>query len=372
MVSPVTGPIITEIGGVGEPFYYSYKVGWKQSKPIDQPLPYERRVGTVKYQGASQKTNARHMAGWDIIGGYVGSWAPLEGQAYDRLKNKISDRANWAVNLAEANQSLTMVRTRLVQLAQFGRKLIRGNFVGAASVLRMSAIPKGVSVKKSFADNYLEFHFGWAPAIADIYSSIDVLQNPIKGSSVRVKVQEPEKRYDLEPPLLGSNPSAWYPNDIFWKSYRFWRLNKTLRMGVEVAVDNPNLWLANQLGLVNPAVFLYEKFPFSFLADWLFNVEQFLSSGTDFYGLTLRNAWTSKCVAGIYADYMERRYRWSEGGVIVYGGGVFKNNLGSVLHLKRSLGLVSPTFYVRPWKPWGWRRTAAAASLLVQQLSRFR
>jgi hypothetical protein len=367
MVAPVTGPFTTSVGGTGSPEYYSLKVGYKQVRPIDQPLAYERRIGETLNRVNATGQHARTAAGWDIIGEYVGSWAVLENYCYDKLKSRISDRANWAVNLAEASQSLSMIRTRAMQLAAFAIRLKKLDFVGAARTLKLAAVPKRASVKKSFANNYLEFHFGWAPLIGDIYSSVDVLQQPVKAVIVTAKGYEEEKVFNLSPEVHLSNPTAVYPANLTQDSWRRWRLDKKLRMGVEVAVNNPNLWLANQLGLVNPALVAYELVPFSFVLNWFVNVEQFLSSGTDFYGLTLKNGWTTYRCRGTYEFYNKATYRWLESGVWKYGSSTNEYN-ARVVHLKRRLGIVKPTFIVRPWQPWSWRRTASAVSLVVQRL----
>jgi hypothetical protein len=44
------------------------------------------------------------------------------------------------------------------------------------------------------------------------------------------------------------------------------------------------LLLADQLGLVNPASFIWEAIPFSFLVDWFANVGEFLSNLYPFPG----------------------------------------------------------------------------------------
>lgn len=373
MVAPIIpyGPTEIYVGPTGKRTYYSSKTGSRQSKPYDVPTAYTRRLATmVRRLPESNSVDAVTAGAWNIWS-YFPDESPMVGQAYARFRNSVSDRASVGVSLLELNQSVTMIRERAIQMATFGRHLLRGNLVGAARTLKLSAVPKRASVKKSAANNYLEFHFGWAPLIGDIYSAIDVLQSPIKTMKASGSSNNGTERCDLAAPHEGSNPSAFYPSYTYWKDFKYWAGVRRLKMGADVAVSNPNLWLANQLGLVNPAILVYEKIPFSFVADWFFNVEQFLSSGTDFYGLTLKNAWTTRSFKGTFNQYDKRLYRWWEGSVIVNGGGVFIDSLADVAHLARSTGIAQPSFYVRPFKVFGWRRTAAAVSLLTQQLVRF-
>jgi hypothetical protein len=66
-----------------------------------------------------------------------------------------------------------------------------------------------------------------------------------------------------------------------------------VRCGVEVQVDNPNLYLANKLGLTNPALIVYDAIPFSFVVNWFVTIEQFLSQMNMFAGVTVKNPWMS-------------------------------------------------------------------------------
>jgi len=54
-------------------------------------------------------------------------------------------------------------------------------------------------------------------------------------------------------------------------------------------VDNPNLWLANRLGLINPATVIWDLIPWSFVVNMFVNVNQMVSSVTDEVGLNISN-----------------------------------------------------------------------------------
>lgn len=370
MALPVTGPFIQEIGGTGDAMVYSYKKGYKQVRPYNLPLVYERRYAKVMSRFNSTRT-ARD-ASYDFIDSYSGNWNPLISRVYDKLKSRIGDKAEMAVNLAEANQSMTMMRNRLVQVTRFARHLTRGNLVAAASELKLSTVPKGASKRKSFANNWLEYYFGWAPLVSDIWTCVDILQSPYKDVRVRAMGRESVPyKYVLETPVNISQPNAWYPANLTQTSYRNLYTYRRVAMGTDLIVSNPNLWLANQLGLLNPASFLYERVPFSFVANWFMNVEQFLSLGTDFMGLTLSKTWASKSVRFSYDEYRHATYRWEEStpsGVVIHYGSDTTKFVANGGQIKRILGLIQPEFFVRPLKLWGWQRCLTAASLLTQQL----
>lgn len=376
MVAPVVGPTNTEVGGTGVVDFYRSQMKYRQSKPYDLVLPYHSVASKGSRSGPETNVHARTaiagMTGTAFISA-IGTWypwAPLVGGCYDKLKDKISDRASMGVTLAEIGQSLSMIELRALQIAKFAREVRTLRFGDAARTLKMAFTPHGVSVHKSFANNFLEYWFGWSPLIGDIYSAIDVLQSPFNDVYVKASISGGIRLYPKITEIHTFNPNAWYPSYTEYWNYHYLKGRQQVKMGAEIEVTNPNLWLANQLGLVNPLVVAYELIPFSFVANWFANVEQFLSSGTDFYGLTLKRTWTNYKFTGEVHYLKKALYRWLEGSPsrTVYGGGVFGKYDGTVVALQRVAGLVQPSFYVRPWKPWKWQRTASAVSLLVQRL----
>lgn len=117
---------------------------------------------------------------------------------------------------------------------------------------------------------FLEYHLGWEPLIKTIYDAVDVLQG--------------------EPPPLQVTARAtmtWLDvtkgSDTYGK-YKYW-LTMGERLQGEVRITNPNLLLANQLGVANPAAVLWALVPFSFVVDWFVNVGNFLNSWSDFLGV---------------------------------------------------------------------------------------
>lgn len=364
MVAPISGPFYKT---VAQSNYHSTCEGWKQAKPHDLVLPYKRGVAFNYVKVGPQNLTPVDSVAWSAE---LPPDQALIGSAYEKLKGMVSDRASLGVSLLELDQSITMITNRSVQIARFGRQLLRGNLVGAAKELRLSAVPKRASVKKSFSNNYLEFHFGWAPLIGDIHSAIDVLQSPVKDCTPKATAKSGMSDwYNL------SNPGKIDSTTQKYESYRRFRLQRRVTMGARVSVSNPNLWLANQLGLVNPAVLVYELIPFSFVADWFINVEQFLSQGTDYYGLTLDKTYTTRIDKGefsqrLWDDKLYSGYYGPNGAWVSFWGYSHSDVNSNICNMWRQSGLAKPALFVRPFKVWGWRRAAAAVSLLTQQLAK--
>jgi len=378
MVTPIIGPTVTTSGGTtGSMRSYWRREGYKQSKPFDRVLAYDYRRCDLNrlFPGTGNTYDAFGLAaGYDMLA-QLDSWRPevhIRNLLYDRFKEKMAGNAQLGVGLVELGKSYGMVSARALQLVQFGRHLKAGRFGDAAHVLGLSKVPKGVSRKKQLSSNYLEFHFGWSPMVADMYNAIDVLQNPLRAVWVRATALERLGRLDLETPVSFSDKPVAYPQNATQYSWRYWRGDRRAACGAQVAVTNPNLWLANQLGLINPASIAWELIPFSFVADWFVNVGQCLDSFTDYYGLTLSKEWTTVTYRGVAHSYYFARYKWMENGSWVWGGGLFGDRQGSFIHTRRQVGLPKPTFVVKPFKAWGLRRAAAAVSLLVLQLEGIR
>lgn len=371
MVAPIVGPVTTTVGGSGaDPAYYSRQLKWKQAMPIDRPLRYQRDVGKATWYGSPPK-RARSV-GTTLHGTAAYDFTFLNNKAYDSLKNKMADRAQLSVSLIEGRQSIAMIASRAGQLFQFGRRLSRLDLAGAAKALKLSAVPKGASIKKSFASNWLEYYFGWLPLIGDIGSAVDVLQSPLKNQFVKGGAKSSIPTVFLQPYTVYENPSA--VNNVCYRlSYEKVTVDiMGASQGCSVAVSNPNLWLANQLGFVNPATVAWELIPFSFVVDWFVNVEQFLSSGTDFLGLTLEDAWNVQYVSQTYEYRLFEQWRRWTGVGLNYYITTERNDFCTAkgYHTTRGLDLVSPILQVRPLKMWKWKRALTAVSLLTQQLSR--
>jgi len=353
MVTPVTGPFVTttQFGPTGAETYYDRKIGYKQTLPVDRNLDYWRDIRYATPGGLGLQLGA--VQAFSNTFWTPSLWDDLGNKAYDRLKDKIGSNASLGVSLAEYNQAISMMTRRLLSLGTAARQIRRFEFQSAARTLLSGGAPQGVSRHKTFASNWLEFHFGWSPLVKDVYDTIDVLQSPVKPQFITATASLRG--------LTSLDQSASWGNDAL-PGYRYWyQGDMRLKMGVRVSVSNPNLALASQLGLVNPAVLLWELVPFSFVVDWFVNVEQFLSSGTDFLGLTLGSGFTTKsnrqrCVLRGYSPF------WSAPS--------FKETTGNAMRMERNMGIQTPVLKIRPLKAWGWKRGLTAASLLTLQLRR--
>jgi hypothetical protein len=130
-----------------------------------------------------------------------------------------------------------------------------------------------------------------------------------------------------------------------------------------VRVDNPNLFLANQLGLLDLAL-PWKLVPFSFLVDWFVNVEQMISSVSDWFGCTLIQPGTTAFARGSNTELSTTRH-YAPPHLYTQS----TRNQTSV-ELERSTGISGPALIVKPFKGLSVTRGATAIALVLSVLGK--
>lgn len=377
-------------------WWTKYQWWYRQSAPYKEPLAfkmnYNRFLWALNPGLEAGSTPQAYSAGTSP------AYANAYNKAYAKFKDKVSEAASMAVNVAERKEAMDMMTKRVMQVYRFARAIGRYDFAGAGSVLglelawrkgstyafkrsktwnnatwaraksnlrhtlvspivgddvnvapvsgqakrKLRPKPNGdgvilMSLKrgaKFFGNNYLEFHFGWEPLMKDIEASVDLFTNPL--------------RVPYGNRVIGRGSYAYTQprTAINWTSYTF---VSHVAIRATVKLDNLNAYRLEQLGLLNPAVLAWEVIPFSFVVDWFVNIGDFLSSFTDFIGLSL----TRKSVSH-YVTYNQNEYG-SLGLIRTYDGVCFE----------RSLAISYPFLRTKPLKWPSVVRGATAVSLLT-------
>ena len=137
---------------------------------------------------------------------------------------------------------------------------------------------------------WLEYSFGWAPLLSDIYT---MLNNTFDVPSAFVR-QVYRSRY----------PDVYLENGSNTKVFRQGVFKvRGVATGI-VYVDIPAIHAASQYGITNPLATAWEALPFSFVVDWFVPVGDFINSlgatgGLKFkdYSLTSTIEWEGKITA---------------------------------------------------------------------------
>lgn len=365
MVGPITGPFTKAVTTLGPPNYYGFRPVWKslsrswyrQRRPYDSPLDF-----------TFQQQQVLSFSAWDPIfytsthdcaalpsatpGGY---FPATYNRAYDKFVSQLKpDTAGLGIGLVQRKQAMDMISNRTFQLLAFAVALRKGYIREAAKRIGVSKDPRSKKIEKkfrrgakSFADTFLEFHFGWGPLIGDIGSAVDILQQGVPPVRVKASATGTDQ----------SRSSYTYSDQKFNRSAT---ITCTWSIRADAVVTNPNLWLANQLGFVNPALIVYDAVPFSFVLNWFINVESFLSSFSDFWGITLKNA----SVTSHTVINSQVQTTWLSLGAANIG------QYQTVETRRKAYGASIPGPTLRPRDPWVLSPTRAltAISLLLQKL----
>jgi len=359
---PTTGPFTRTMTLPGPPNRFGFVPTWfwkqtvssRQAKPYNLNLPYSsytRQVVSYSTQDIyDQGLGTDYLNSCPVVPSiFPGAY----NRAYGKLVSDLGDASLWAVNVIEWKQSVDLIAKDGLTMLNFARKLNRFDFVGAARVLK-THVPKGLkATAKSFGNNFLKYHFGWEPLVNDIGAAVNTLQHPVAQKAIkgRGRTQDLEVfRNDF------GNPALYGVRTTTYTYYT------SCQIGCMVRVDNPNLYLASQLGFVNPVSVAWELVPFSFVVDWFVNVGQFLGQYSDFAGTE---------VSHIYVTYFQHILL---GDVHTAGHPLVTPNAYSgqyVTHyMQREVpgSLPGVTLRAAPLKAPSPVRAATAISLLVQQL----
>ncbi len=368
---PVSGPVTTTVGinANGVVSWRERVMRYRQSKPYDLPLPYLReRARTLSYFHKDPLSNTGMGNAWTtkFPQGYAHTKSfPVDAitdavtRTVDAARSKfigeLGPASEMLVNLAERRQALEMIAKRSLQLLRFSNAIRKGRFKEAARILgvtrdkRYLSLSKGKRLRreaKAFSSNWLEFHFGWSPLIHDIGSAVDLLQSPVPKALVRGK----RTTFDTWSYTQTGSSYQLY-------ALHTYKINALVQ--AEVQVENTNLWLANRLGLINPATVAWDLVPFSFVVDWFIPVSDFLGQFTEFSGLKVQNAFYTTRVIDT-ASYTDR------GGPTGGSWSLYESVSSCSMVTERILGIPSVSLQTRaPWRlsP---TRALTAITLLIQ------
>lgn len=358
MANPIVAkPLYTKYewypGWANSIFYtlYLQKQRYVQKSPFNLVAPYSLRLGQYDLGGdpSSGLGSPRHTAATLIDAYYDSSVMALTtNKSYEKLKGEISPQAALGVDFAEMRQSFGMMVRTCDTLVRAARAIKNFQFLSAAQILKMHLVPPGASRKKSFANNWLEFHFGWEPLVSDIYDAVTVINNPLLAFAPAHRTAR-DYRY---------NYSYFYDfgsiTDTGW-----WRALYQVTQGATVKAVDWNVHALDQFGVVNPLSIAWELVPYSFVVDWFVNVGEVLGSYSDYAGMTLDRTFTSQV------------YRVEEWGIIKPKTGSAKPRIfhGTSVKMTRTAGLTAPVLVSKVTLP-SKERALTAVSLLIQVLAK--
>lgn len=211
--------------------------------------------------------------------------------------------AEWGMNIVQGRKTWTMALDLIIKASFAAVTLLRGSKAAVEYLKRHpNSTPKGINkrlrrtgrhllrakekkhrhrlsnelfVLEQTSGLLLAWRYGIYPLMTDIASTTEVLSGEMDDVTLRKAAKAPWSGY-----RKGAGGS--YNNQ--------WSGSESCVLKASVSCTNPNLGLANRLGLVNPQYWLWDATPWSYLVDWWLPIGDFLSNFTSAVGLTFKGA----------------------------------------------------------------------------------
>jgi hypothetical protein len=253
--------------------------------------------------------------------------------------------ASMGVNFASWQQSADMIVSRCEKLKDFFD-------LKRVSRRKSRRRPKQDDrfSRKALASDILEGEFGWVPLLQDIHACLTTVcgENAVPSTWVRASSKFSHSKYTEQ--IAGFNPRS---TESVTGSGR-------ITYAASVAVTNPNLWLLNRLGLINPLTVAWDLVPWSFVVNMFVNVNSVLSSLTDTVGLTISDGSYTRS-----SSLLSEQRRWWHSGV-ANNRTSFQNCLSK--QKTRTTGALVPPSLAFKAPRLDWNLAVIASALVVQKV----
>ncbi len=264
-----------------------------------------------------------------------------DNQAYSRFRGKLyKGSASMGVTLGTLKESRKMIADRSERI---------GNYLDTYREKHPPRRGQTRGTRQSAASGFLEGEFGWRPLVEDIYAATH--------TAIQTAV----------PPMsLGAHGTGtWQVSESLGAEKVSGRGTARSHVSALIYLENPNLWLANRLGLINPATIAWDLVPWSFVANWFVNASALINSVTDFWGLSFDNQSVTRHLEGRGTLYQSNTYPRTHPG---FSEGISEFSF----HTKyRQLGSIPKPRVEFRLPEVNWELAAIASSLLLQKVRRF-
>lgn len=269
------------------------------------------------------------------------------------------------VSLATWKQSSGMVKGRFGGAAKFFGRMV-GLLEGVSSRRARLRKPNpsigdvaehlrglGGHKAKTLADNLLEWEFGWKPLFEDLSGAVRACTTAYPPEFVRARhlTELPDREWVYE------NTPPWGA----MRKYRFHDGQVRASVSYQVRVNNPNLWLANYLGLLNLPGIAWDLVPWSFVVNMFSNAGSLVNSLSNHVGLDISKYSTTTRV-DLFSDHVKTEYyfRYTDVQMFVES------------HKKRVIGVVPDRTLVLKMPKADMELGLIASALVNQQLFKIR
>jgi len=208
---------------------------------------------------------------------------------YGQLSDKI---AEYSESILTLNQTFGMVDGKLKWLLSTFRAIKRRDFRGLRKLFKKSSgnSRRLKRLERSGSRNVLEFAFGWAPAVEDIKT---LLQLPVPSPILRAKSHAEGKYFNVI--VLDGDHGYW---DYVFTTRETQRWNVRCTATAELRVVDTVFRSMQSYGLTNMPLSAWQLVPGSFLLDSVLNLSGFFEQFTALQGTVIQDASTTTTIEG--------------------------------------------------------------------------
>lgn len=258
---------------------YGFKGGSR-----DVPKQYQGHLRRERKTGGTYQ-QPKTWGNWDLVLSNSPVWSRVESRLQAKIVGTLGDRAEVGTALVEILSTLDLVRKNVLRLVFAAYALRKGAFKQFLEVLNVDPLPKhkhwSKTSPKVASSLWIEYWFGIAPTVNDIQTAVAILDGPSLGGWRKFEVRAFAPWTDEQSSTL-SRPAYSITCKCFGKS------------GGLVRLVNPNLALAQQLGILNPLEVIVNVTPWSWLLGWFVNLQQWVSSFSAYAGYEFRDVYTTQ------------------------------------------------------------------------------
>lgn len=244
------------------------------SATLVRSAPYP--VGTISWSDPFGCGNAIGLGGsWDSSSRNAQLKASAIADANSRVRDQ---RAGLAETLSEVGKTIDMCTGLVSTVVRAVRQVRRKKFFEAARTLGLSRVPKGVSPKRDWAGNWLEYRYGWLPLYSEVYGLMTLAYDFGKTPKVCHATGHAQDLWKSSSTVDGSGTMTTDGGPGAYKITRTTTYDCSYVINYIYTIENETLLQASRLGLGNPAGIAWELVPFSFVVDWFINVGDVLDT----------------------------------------------------------------------------------------------
>lgn len=209
----------------------------------------------------------------------------IEGSLINAARISVGDaKANLMMTLHELSQTVSMMRSRVKTFSDCVNLVRRGNYYGAARLLGLHKTPKGVFRDKTWANNFLEYQYGWKPLLSDILGYAEYFNDFLH----ELEFIEGVARVEVPGSVKHSTYTGLLSRSLPGYNYRVaWDTVPVDRHVVKLSFRLKD-YLRRELGqlrLLDPMNTAFERVSMSFVWDWTIKVGEYLAATDAVLGL---------------------------------------------------------------------------------------